>query len=34
MARRWIEWDKPAPPEETRTADEVIEHIKTKLSSL
>jgi len=34
MTRRWIERDKPAPPEETRTADEVIEHIRGKLASL
>lgn len=34
MPTRWIERDKPAPPEEARTADEVIEHIRGKLASL
>lgn len=34
LSRRWIEKDKPAPPEETRTADEVIDHIRRKLASL
>lgn len=34
MTRRWADLDKPAPPEETRTAEEVIEHIKERLKSL
>lgn len=34
MTRRWADQDKPAPPEETRTAEEVIEHIKERLKSL
>lgn len=34
MTRRWTERDKPEPPEETRTAEEVIEHIKERLKSL
>lgn len=34
MTRRWIERDKPAPPEETRTAEEVIDHIKSRLKEV
>lgn len=31
---RWSDWDKPAPPEETRTPEEVIAYMKEKLASL
>ena len=31
LAKRWADLDKPAPPEETRTPEEVIEHMKAKL---
>lgn len=34
MTRRWAERDKPVPKEETRTAGEVIDHIRGKLASL
>ena len=34
MSRRWSELDKPAPPEETRTPEEVVEYMKAKLASL
>lgn len=33
MTRRWADLDKPAPPEETRTAEEIIDHIKQKLGA-
>lgn len=33
VTRRWVDWNKPVPPEETRTAEEVIEHIRNKLAS-
>lgn len=31
IARRWADKDKPAPPQDTRTAEEIIEHIKKGL---
>jgi len=34
MSRRWAEKNEPAPPEETRTPEEVIEYMKEKLASL
>ena len=34
ISRRWIDWDKPAPPEDTRTGDEIIEQIKAKADAL
>lgn len=34
MTHRWAERDKPAPPEDTRTAEEIIEHIRGRLASL
>lgn len=34
MTRRWAERDKPAPPEEARTAEEIIDHIRCRLASL
>lgn len=34
MGRRWVDLDKPAPPEETRTAEEIIDHIKAKLKEV
>ena len=34
MTIRWAEKDKPTPPEETRTPEEVIEYMKAKLASL
>lgn len=34
MSLRWVDKDKPAPPEDTRTADEVIEHIRKKMEEV
>lgn len=34
MTRRWADKDKPAPPEDTRTAQEIIDHIKTVLGEV
>lgn len=34
MTRRWLERDKPAQPEENRTSEEIIAHIKKKIASL
>lgn len=34
MTRRWVEKDKPAPPEETRTPEEVIEHVIGRLKEV
>ncbi len=34
MTRRWAEKDKPAPPEETRTPEEVIEHVIGRLKEV
>lgn len=34
MVRRWVELDKPAPPEETRTPEEIIAQLKEKADAL
>lgn len=34
MGRRWLDKDKPAPPEETRTPKKVIEDITKKLKEV
>ncbi len=34
MPLRWADKDKPTPPAETRTAEEVIEHIRRKLEEV
>lgn len=34
MTRRWADWDKPAPPKETRTAEEIIDHIRARLKEV
>lgn len=34
MTRRWVDLDKPAPPEETRTPEEIIEQLKVKADAL
>jgi len=34
MTLRWADKDKPAPPEETRTPEEVIEHVIGRLKEV
>lgn len=34
MPRRWVDRDKPPPPEDGRTAEEIIQHIKKKLAEV
>lgn len=34
MTLRWADRDKPTTPEETRTAEEVIDHIKSRLKEV
>lgn len=34
MSRRWIEKDAPKQKEETRTAEEIIDHIRKKLEEV
>lgn len=34
MALRWADKDKPKPPEDTRTAEEIIDHIRKGLEEV
>lgn len=34
MTRRWIERNKPIPPADTRTAEQVIDHVLKKLEEM
>ncbi len=33
MTRRWAELNRPAPPRDARTAEEIIAHIKNRLGA-